>query len=153
KDAKGHPDPKLRHDCVVDMEFVGATGQGKPMGIGLAPGVANYYTKKKPVVGARAFRAAEIQDLYPGIDLVAYFDPNEHRPRYDPIVHPGANPDQIKIRYNGAKGVRVDNQGQVRYHTSLGDVCERRQMAYQKNEKGADYRFFPRQRMNDDGTV
>lgn len=145
--------PTQRNDHLVNVEFVGASGKGKAVGIRVLPGVSNYYVGKSHQVGIRSYGAAEIQDLYPGIDLVTYFDTRENRPRYDLIVHPGADPDEIRLRYGGAKDLRVDSEGQVSYTTGLGTISEQRQLAYQKGDHGVDYKFFPRQVMEEDGSV
>jgi len=137
----------------VMVDFVGATGHGRAEGIHVLPGLNGYFGRKK-LAGIRSFSSVAIKDLYKGIDLVTYFDKDEHRPRYDLIVHPGANADQIKMRYRGAKDLTVDKDGELKY--TVNDhvkVAEERQMAYQKNGAGPDFRFLPRQVLNADKTV
>lgn len=127
----------------VLVDFVGATGKGRAEGIHKLRGLTGYFGKKK-LGKIRSFSAATIKDLYNGIDLVTYFDQDEHRPRYDLIVHPGADPNQIKMRYRGAKDMTVNQDGELKY--TVNDhikVAEQRQMAYQKNGNGPDFRFLP----------
>jgi len=142
----------------VGVEFVGATGKGKAEGMHQVPGLSNYYLGKRAHPGVRSFSAATIKDLYPGIDLISYFDKDEQKPRYDLVVHPGANPDQIRMRYQGAKDLKVNAQGEVQYSVAQSkgsdqQVGESRQMAYQAGDKGVPYRFMPTQVLGKDGTV
>jgi len=137
----------------VGVEFVGATGLGQAKGIKPRPGHTNYYLGARKATNVRSFAEATIQDLYKGIDLVTYFDAQEHRPRYDLVVHPGADPNQIKMRFTNAKNLAVTKEGSVQYDTPFGKIEEQRQMAYQKADAGPDFHFFPAQVKNPDGTV
>jgi len=141
----------------VNVEFVGATGKGKAEGIRPLRGTDNFFLGKKVAARAHSFGAARINDLYPGIDLVTYFDEYEHRPRYDLVVHPGADPNQIRMRYNGADKLTVSPKGELNYRVAFGKqdvkVSEQRQMAYQEGDRGVPFRFMPKQVLEKDGTV
>jgi len=141
----------------VGVEFVGATGTGSAEGIRPLPGIDNFYLGSRKTPHVRSFGAARLNDLYPGIDLIAYFDENEHRPRYDLVVHPGADPNRIRMRYAGAEKLKVSPEGEVNYSVALGDrtiqVGEQRQMAYQDGDRGVPFRFLPKQVLEKDGTV
>jgi len=137
----------------VSVVFEGATGLGQAKGVHQLPGLNNYYLGKTRATNVRSFDKAIVEDIYKGIDLVTYFDEEEKRPRYDLIVHPGADPNQIRMRYTGAKDFKVTKDGAVTYKTKFGKVEEQRQMAYQKSEAGPDFHFFPTQKLNQDGTV
>jgi len=146
------PDDKTFHQPVF-VDFVGATGKGKAEGIDAQPGHMNYFLGKRKAAGVRGFASATVKDLYPGIDLITYFDKLEKGPRYDLVVHPGADPNQVRMRYRNAKNLHVDKDGALIYGLKGGEVAERRQMAYQKGDKGVDFHFFPLQHINKDGTV
>jgi len=143
----------VQEDCPVGVEFVGATGLGKVTGEHQLPGIKNYYFGKVRANRVKSFAKTTIQDLYPGIDLVTYIDEEVNRPRYDLVVHPGADPNRIKMRFTNAKNLKVTNDGTVQYDTPFGQIRESRQMAYQKADNGPDFRFFPAQVKNPDGTV
>jgi len=148
-----HREPSKPNDDAVSVDFVGATGAGKPLGLQPMPGHTNFYKGNLKAANIRQFGEATIQDLYPGIDLVAYIDKQEQRPRYDLVVHPGADPNQIKMRFGHAKNLKTDKDGQLSYETRFGKVQETRQMAYQKSDHGPDFQFLPAQVLNPDGTV
>jgi len=142
----------FRTSEAVFVDFVGAQGQGKPEGIQALPGPTRYYLDGHNAL-VHSYKAATIKDLYKGIDLVAYFDERASRPRYDLIVHPGADAVQIRMRYRGANDFKVVD-GQVRYKVNDGiKVEEQREVAYQRSDAGPDFRFVPRQVLNADKTV
>ncbi|MBI3257923.1 MAG: hypothetical protein HYZ54_00330, partial [Ignavibacteriae bacterium] len=74
-------------------------------------------------------------DIYNGIDQRLYFDGSYMR--YDFIVAPNSNSQDIILRYNGAKGVSINPNGELVLQTSIGDVVQQKLYAYQivGNEK------------------
>ncbi len=42
--------------------------------------------------------------------------------KYEFIVHPGADPSQIRLTYRGAKSVSINGQGKLEVATSLGTI-------------------------------
>jgi len=143
---------RRQEDRAIAVDFVGATGKGVATGNKPLPGITRYY-KSELRANVRSFESTTVKDLYPGIDLVTYFDADAHRPRYDLVVHPGADPNQIRMRYRNAKGLTVTKDGSVQYDLPFARVTETRQMAYQKADNGPDFHFYPAQVMNADGTV
>ncbi|MGH3851609.1 MAG: hypothetical protein ACRDRT_18285, partial [Pseudonocardiaceae bacterium] len=49
------------------------------------------------------------KDLWPGIDLV--YSGNVNKLKYDFVVHPGADPSQIRLGYRGATAMTIDAEG------------------------------------------
>jgi len=141
------------HQRAVFVDFVGRNPNAKTEGIHALRGVNEYIGPKRTVV-ARGFSSTLTRDLYPGIDLVNYVEPESGEPRYDLIVRPGADPNQIRMAYRGAKDMRIDKDGQLNY--AAGDVVkvvEQQKVAFQHADEGADYRFVPQQVIEKDGTV
>jgi gliding motility-associated-like protein len=67
------------------------------------------------------------KDLYPGIDLETYSS-NGHL-KYDFIVHPGADPSQLSMRYEGVE-IAIKKQ-HLEIAMSIGMVIENEPIAYQ----------------------
>lgn len=132
-------------DYLVSVVFVGATPKGHAVGLNPIPG--------PPKEKVHRFVKATVPNLYPGIDLVTYVDSQVGRPRYDLVVHIGANPNQIRMRFKNAKHLLVDREGSVNYDTPFGHVRETRQHSYQRRDFGPDYHFFPKEVLNPDGTI
>ena len=69
------------------------------------------------------------RSVYPGIDLVYYFDPNG-RLEHDFVVAPGASPAGIRLRIDGASSMALDH-GDLRLHVGRRTITLRRPLIYQ----------------------
>ncbi len=113
-----------------------AAGEHVSSVFGLNPdgSVRNYFLGKdrsKWATNVPAYEAVQLNEMFPGIDAVAQFE--NGLPRYDFIVKPGADPDDISLNFAGASGVSVDKSGEyITLHTTLGDVRSGRIVAYQE---------------------
>jgi len=72
------------------------------------------------------------KDLYHGIDLVVYS--NKKGLKYDFVVHPGANPEDIHWSYRGASAVEI-NEGDLLISSSLGQVRDSAPVAHQDSDE------------------
>ncbi len=68
----------------------------------------------------KAFEEVVMKDVYNGIDQRWYLD-NNGKLRFDYMVQPNANPQQIKIKVDGAERVYIENN-EVKIVTSVGLV-------------------------------
>ncbi|MCW5941912.1 MAG: putative Ig domain-containing protein [Fimbriimonadaceae bacterium] len=119
--------PQRRVGHVVAMRFVGGHGRFDQAASDPLPGVFNFLVGDDPALHATKvphFERATMRDVYPGIDAVYLRE--EGRPRYDLIVRPGADPARIRLRFDGADGVTVDRDGDLRLDTSIGAVWQRK---------------------------
>ena len=78
--------------------------------------------------GVPAYRQLSYQGIYDEIDLAFYFSAN--RLKYDIILHPGANPNEIALAYEGFDKLKLKD-GALEVKTSLGVVVEDKPYAYQ----------------------
>jgi gliding motility-associated-like protein len=95
----------------------------------------NYFIgKDKSKWASRVFAYKKViyESIYKGIDLIIYFNEN-HALKYDFIIHPGADPAQVKLAYDGDEGLSLVN-GALMVKTSLGGYLESAPLVYQ-NEK------------------
>lgn len=74
------------------------------------------------------FNKVVYNDLYEDIRLETYS--KEGLFKYDFIVQPGADVQQIKMRYEGTDGLEIDN-GNLVIHTSVQTIMEQQPYAYQ----------------------
>jgi hypothetical protein len=83
------------------------------------PGYSNYYYAHCPegVLNVHAWQKVTIRSVYPGIDWVLKAD--EKGMEHDFVVHPGADPSQIKLAYNGATRLSITAGGMLKAITSL----------------------------------
>jgi hypothetical protein len=114
---------------VVRMQFVGASEETAAQGYEQKPGYFNYIYGNRSISNVPVFAQARIEKLYKGVDAVLYLD--NGRPRYDLVLQPGADVAAINVKYDGAKGVRVNDKGELAISTSIGEVTQSGLFAYQ----------------------
>ncbi|MDX2065573.1 MAG: SBBP repeat-containing protein [Fimbriimonadaceae bacterium] len=146
----GQAEPRVKGH-VVKVEVVGASGAGESTGAKELPGKLNYQigNPNQWATNVSRFEEARTTALIPGIDGRFYFD--NGLPRYDLIVRPGANANDLKLRYEGASNLQVRN-GKLTYETAFGQVEERSLFVYQKvdgNIRPVKASYV----VNNDGTV
>jgi gliding motility-associated-like protein len=76
----------------------------------------------------RIFQAMTYKNIYPNIDLNYYAENGSLK--YNIIVHPGGNPDNIALRYDGVDQLVAKNK-QLQIKTSLGVLKETIPLSYQ----------------------
>ena len=117
------------------MGFVGANP--KPVIEGMEPlgGHSNYFLGNDPAkwrTGIPHYGRVRVKDLYPGIDLVLYGNPQQLE--YDFVVAPGADPGQIRLSLSGAEAVRLDEAGDLVLDFPGGTLTQRAPMVYQDQD-------------------
>jgi hypothetical protein len=97
--------------AVVRMHVEGGNEQLRGSGASQLLGKVNYLTsgERQSHINVPTFARVVYRDVYPGIDLVYYG--NQNRLEYDFIVHPGARPDRIALRFEGADVLSVNDSG------------------------------------------
>jgi hypothetical protein len=98
----------------------------------------NYFRGKDPKRWARrvpSFRQVQYQELWPGIDL-KFYENAEQRLEYDFDLAPQADPARVVLRYEGAEGLAVDEEGRLRIATSVGTITELMPKAWQTDANG-----------------
>ena len=99
------------------------------------PTVNNYFIgndKSKWAGNCRIFKGITYKDVYPGIDVRYYSDAGSNL-KYDFIVHPGADINNIAMKYTGANKISVKNK-QLVVSTSLGENKELSPYTYQVSD-------------------
>lgn len=107
---------------VVDMSFVGAKTPTVAFDSKAIVKTDYLLVGKKKAIHAGSYGEVRLNDVYPGIDMRNYFD--QKRPRYDLVVHPGADPSKITLGFKGQTKLSVDKNGSLVMGTSLGDMKE-----------------------------
>ena len=83
---------------------------------------------------SKNYRKITYQNIYNNIDLVYYFD-NASNFKYDFIVKPGGNPNDIKIQYSGQKNLKLDASSNLKISTQIGSIVEQAPYVYQETSK------------------
>ena len=112
--------------------LLGADAKAALHGDAALPGHAAYFRgndRSRWITGIPTYRQVKASGVYPGIDVVYYG--NQSQLEYDFLVHPGANPARIRLRFDGATGLRTDSAGNLIVSTAAGDLVEHRPVMYQ----------------------
>lgn len=115
----------------VDVELVGSDPAAWMEPQRAEGSLANFYTGEEPIIGVRSFEVVLVHDVYPHIDVEfvagAHFE-------YNFILHPGADINDIQLRYTGADGAELKN-GQVALQLAHGQLAEHVPFSFRQRDK------------------
>ncbi|HEX3767933.1 MAG TPA: SBBP repeat-containing protein, partial [Puia sp.] len=124
------------HSHVYQVEFMNSSEQVEIQGDKSLDTYNNYFIGNDPSrwkSNCKIYQAIIYKNIYPNIDLRYYTENNQLK--YDLVVHPGGNPDNIVMKYRGADKLIVKS-GQITIHTSVGDIKEIIPHTYQFSKDG-----------------
>ncbi len=125
-------EPCQSSGSTLHMNLVGAQPGAQIEGRGKLAGNSNYLLGSNPQrwrANVLNYERVEYQNIYPGIDAVYYG--NQQQLEYDFMVAPHANPNVIKLQFQGAQTLRLDRNGDLLLHLDGKDVRLRKPVAYQ----------------------
>jgi hypothetical protein len=99
--------PPARH--VLRMRLVGTKHQATPAGVRRLPGTVSYFIGDDPALwrtGIPTFGEVEYGEVYPGVELTFYGQ--KGRLKFDFVVAPGVDPNDIALHFEGADEIFVD---------------------------------------------
>jgi uncharacterized repeat protein (TIGR01451 family) len=131
-DAPESGDASHASRAVLRMKLSGARREASASGEGQLPGRVNYLIgddSAKWHTGVATFAAVRYEKVYPGVDVVYYG--NQRQLEYDFIVAPHADPRSIRIRFEGARTVSLDSEGQLIVSADGGEVIQHKPLVYQ----------------------
>jgi FG-GAP-like repeat/Putative Ig domain/Beta-propeller repeat len=102
---------KDKTDHAVSLEFAGSRPSHAVPGSELA-GKVNYLRGNDPKswqVGLSTYARVTYPEVYPGIDVVYYG--NQQQLEFDLVVKPGADPEAIRLKVEGAGKLSIDASG------------------------------------------
>ncbi len=120
------------------IEMLGANTMAKGLGQKKRKEYHNYFIGNDPSKWASKvglFEKVIIFDIYPGIDLEVY-SRDAKTIKYDFIVHAGANPNAIALKYLGQESLHLKN-GALHIETGIGEIIEEAPFAYQLQAKSS----------------
>ena len=118
----------------IDVQFPGANPHVEVSGEDTASDYTNYYLAQCPngITMVRGFRRIVYKELYPHIDLVFYTsDSGARGMEYDFIIHPGGDPNQLRMQFEGQDSLRLNAEGEVGIFSPFGTVTDRAPRSYQ----------------------
>lgn len=116
----------------VKLDFIGADPSVEPEGEDKQDAIFNYF-KGEPKdwnSNVSTFGKVVYKDLWPGIDLV--YSGQGQSLKYDFVVKPHADPDQIRLTYRGAEDVSLLESGAMRITTPIQSFEDGKPYAFQE---------------------
>ena len=132
---QGNSDDRIGNTHTLKLNFVGANFDDY-QGEGNLNRTENYYIgndASKHATGVQSFQRAHYNDIYANIDL--RFDIKEDRLKYEFVVAPSADPNEIEVRIDEAESINLTD-GRLIFQTSVGEIYEEAPFAYQVDEHG-----------------
>ncbi len=117
---------------VVRMRLMGGNRLCSLEGLDPLKSKSNYLIGNDPENWRRGvgnFGRVSAREVYPGIDMVYYG--NQGRLEYDFQLKPGADPKEIRLKFQGARKVRIDPQGNLALETKAGPLVFQKPVVYQ----------------------
>lgn len=109
-----------RDGSVERMQFAGTNPNPRIEGLDRLPGISNYFIgndQTKWRTNIPNYARFELRDIYPGIDLVFYG--KDGRLEYDWVIAPGADPKQIRVRWQTPGQITETTDGDLILSVSL----------------------------------
>ena len=119
--------------ALVKMKLLGANNQLRLQGQQELSGKSNYFSGNDPQAWKTdipTYQKVKYEEVYDGIDLVYYG--NQQQLEYDFIVQPGADPSAIKLNFEGAEEISLNEAGELVLQTAAGEVKQHRPVVYQE---------------------
>ncbi|MCC6690914.1 MAG: hypothetical protein IT235_05220 [Bacteroidia bacterium] len=114
----------------TDVDFEGSNPIPQTQNEEEVEGYTNYYYAHCPngITNVKSYNRVVQKNIYTGIDVV-YYGGKQNGLKYDIVVNPGANPNDIKLKYTGAK-IKL-NGSKLIVQSELGETVETLPKVYQ----------------------
>jgi PKD repeat protein len=121
----------------IDVDFVNCNPNAETITADQVEGYTNYYYPhcSDGITHVNSFNELTLKNIYNNIDI-QYYRGKANGLKYNIIVNPGANPDNIKLRYTGAK-IKLESvltgqaRSKLKVQSSLGTIVEYMPKVYQ----------------------
>lgn len=121
----------ILHSHAYEVKFINANPSPKIIPEKPLEPCNNYFIGNNPVQwksGCKIYQAVTYKNIYPNIDIRYYTSSSGHL-KYDIIIHPGGNTQQIALYVDGAEDLQLKH-GNLHIKTSVDDVQEQAPISY-----------------------
>ncbi|HEY6187057.1 MAG TPA: SBBP repeat-containing protein [Pyrinomonadaceae bacterium] len=128
---------RLAGPAVLRMSLVGASANPHIEGLGELPGRSNYFIGRDPQkwrTNLTGYSRVQYEGIYPGVDMVYYG--KQRQLEYDFVVAPGADPHIIRLDFDGAEKIEIDEQGDLVLSLAGRQVRQHKPFMYQAEDGG-----------------
>ena len=129
--------PAQREEVNTDVVQMRLINAGNPMLTGeeRLPGTVNYFVGNDAAqwhTGVSTFEKVRYRGVYPGVDLVYYG--NSDRLEFDFELAAGADPRNVRIRFDGARKLTLDREGNLEIAAANGAIRFHKPAIYQPTD-------------------
>ena len=128
-----NPNPQSE---VLRMKLQGANPRPEVAGLEELPGKTNYFIGGDPRkwrTDVPTYAKVKYEAVYPGVDMV-YYGAQGRELEYDFIVAPGADPKAIRLSFEGANKLELNEQGDLVLSLAGKPVYLRKPVVYQEKD-------------------
>jgi gliding motility-associated-like protein len=111
----------------MDLKLVGANPHSEIQTFGKSNDFFHFYTHD--ALNVHYYQRVVFRDIYPNIDWEIYV--NENGVKYDFVVHPGGDPEQIVLEYVYQDSIYLDKDGNLVRLCSLGEFIDKAPVSFQ----------------------
>ena len=118
---------------LIRMQVLGSNPDSRGLGVNELSGRSHYFIGDNPKSWHREVRnyaRVKYEDVYPGVDLV--YHGNQTQLEYDFIVAPGADPEMIRLGFQGIDSLEVDSAGDLVLYSSTEQLRLHKPVIYQE---------------------
>jgi len=144
-EANSHPDSyrELTADTIfthrIDISLVNSNPNGIITASQPASDYINYYTtgtSEAGVTNVHHYKKILYQNIYNNIDIefILNDEKNCGNFKYNFIIHPNGNPNDIQLKFDGANNTSLTNDGHIIIETAYGNIDESIPLSYQLDE-------------------
>ena len=119
------------------MTMIGANQKAEVEGQQPLQGKVNYLVgndRSKWHTDIPTFRKVHYSNVWPGVDMLWYGTQNKLE--YDFVIKPGYDPSAIRLKFEGAEQLRVDEQGNLVLKAGGEEIVQSAPTIYQDQEQG-----------------
>ncbi|MBN8702711.1 MAG: gliding motility-associated C-terminal domain-containing protein [Bacteroidetes bacterium] len=116
----------------IDVDFIGGNTHPSIIKTDEVEGFNSYYYEHCPqgITNVKGYNKVTYQNVYNNVDVL-FYGTKESGLKYDIVVKPGGNTNDIQLKYVGADNVKIEN-GKILLETSIGTITEWMPKVYQK---------------------
>ena len=114
----------------MDMQLEGANPSARITTEGRSNDYTQFYNHN--ALDVHSYTKVSYHDVYPGIDWVVYT--TEKGMKYDFVVHPGADPNAIRLRFDHHEELALDAEGKLIFGNRMGRFTEEHPVSFQEGK-------------------
>ncbi len=121
----------------LSISLVGANAKAQISGDDRLRCRTNYFLgnrKEQWRTGVENYGRVRYSSVYPGIDMIYYGAGRDLE--YDFVIAPGADPNRIRLRFDGLDRMTITSKGDLLVESGEGRLIEKRPVVYQESVNG-----------------